>query len=236
MGDLGATEWMAVGLSVRVATWAVVLDLPLAIGLGWVIARRRVPGTRILDALAHLPLVVPPVVTGYLLLILFGHEGPVGAWLESWFGVSLAFHWSGAVLASMVMAFPLVMRPIRLSFDAVDARLESAAKTLGASRMVVFATVSLPLAAPGLLAGALLGFARALGEFGATITFVSNIEGATQTLPMAVYTALQVPGAEDVALRLSVIAIGIALVALFAADWCATRLRALVAHQAEGTT
>lgn len=233
MGGAAALDWAPIALSLRVACWAVVLDLPLAIAVGWAIARGRFPGARLLDAVAHLPLVVPPVVTGYMLLLVFGPAGPVGRLLEASLGVSPGFHWSGAVLAAMVMAFPLIVRPIRLSFEAVDQQLEAAAKTMGASRTIAFATVSLPLAAPGLLAGALLGFARALGEFGATITFVSNIEGATQTLPMAVYTALQVPGAGDVALKLSLVAIAIACVALLASEWLATRLRARVAPGAE---
>jgi molybdate transport system permease protein len=233
MGGTGALAWEPILLSIRVALWAVVLDLPLALAAGWIIARGRAPITRLLDMAAHLPLVVPPVVTGYLLLLAFGPRGPIGAPLADWFGITLAFHWSGAVLAAMVMAFPLIVRPIRLSFESVDRGLESAARTMGASRVMAFLTVSLPLAAPGVLAGALLGFARALGEFGATITFVSNIEGATETLPMAVYTALQVPGAEATALTLSVLAIIIACIALMGSELLAARVRGRVL-QGEG--
>jgi molybdate transport system permease protein len=190
-----------------------------------ILARGRFPGRTLLDGLVHLPLVLPPVVTGYLLLIGFGRRGPIGAFIESTFGIVFAFRWTGAALACGVMGFPLLVRAIRLSIEAVDRRLEDTAESLGARRVVVFATVTLPLIVPGLLAGAVLGFAKALGEFGATITFVSNIPGETQTIPTAIYTALQIPGAEAEAIRLSLVSIVISLGALLLSELLARRMR-----------
>ncbi len=221
-------EWTAIRLSLRVALWATIASLPLAILTAWLLARGRFRGKVVLDGLVHLPLVLPPVVTGYALLVLFGRRGPLGAWLEQTFGVVLAFRWTGAALACAVMGFPLMVRAIRLSMESIDSRLEQAAGTLGASPVWVFLTVTLPLAWPGILAGAVLCFAKALGEFGATITFVSNIPGETQTIPAAIYTYTQVPGGDAGALRLSLVAIIIALAALVASEILARR------HKAKG--
>ena len=212
-------EWQAVMLSLQVAVWATALSLPLGILVAHVLARGRFPGKALLNGLVHLPLILPPVVTGYLLLAAFGRQGFAGRLLEQWFGLVLAFRWTGAVLAAAVMAFPLMVRAIRLAIEAVDPRLEQAAATLGASRPWVFATVTLPLILPGVIAGAILAFAKAMGEFGATITFVSNIPGQTQTLPSAIYGFLQVPGGDAQALRLVLISIAIAMVALLASEW-----------------
>jgi molybdate transport system permease protein len=211
----------AIRLSLRVATWATLGSLPFGLATAWVLARRRLPGHGLLNALVHLPLVLPPVVTGYLLLLVFGTRGPIGAWLGDRFGVVFAFRWTGAALACAVMAFPLMVRAIRLSLEAVDRRLEDAASTLGAAPGWVFLTITLPLIAPGLLAGAILAFAKALGEFGATITFVSNIPGETQTLPLAIYSATQTPGGEPVALRLALVSAAISLGAVLASEWLA---------------
>jgi molybdate transport system permease protein len=216
---LSPDEWRAVGLSLRVAFWATLLSLPLAVLTAHALARWRFPGRQVLNGLVHLPLILPPVVTGYLLLIAFGRRGVIGQMLEQVFGLVLAFRWTGAVLAAAVMAFPLMVRAIRLAIEAVDPRLEQAAATLGASRMMVFLTVTLPLILPGIIAGAILAFAKAMGEFGATITFVANIPGQTQTLPSAIYSALQVPGGEDHASRLVIIAVGVAMLALLASEW-----------------
>lgn len=210
--------WQAVRLSLRVSLWAVAASLPLGILTAYALARWRFPGHGLLNGLVHLPLVLPPVVTGYLLLLTFGRRGAVGQWLDQ-FGIVLAFRWTGAALAAAIMAFPLMVRAIRLAVEAVDPRLEQAASTLGASRPWVFATVTLPLILPGILAGAILAFAKAMGEFGATITFVSNIPGQTQTLPSAIYAVLQVPGGEAAAARLVAIAIVIAIAALFLSEW-----------------
>lgn len=223
---LTAAEVDAMLLSLQVAGWAVGLSLPAALGVAWLLGRGRFPGRVLLDGLVHLPLVVPPVVVGYLLLLLVGRRGPVGAVLEDWFGIVLAFHWEGAALASAVMGFPLMVRAIRLSLDAVDRRLEQAARTLGAGPLTVFATVTLPLIAPGLVTGAILGFARSLGEFGATITFVSNIPGETRTLPLALYRATQLPDGDTVALRLAVVSILLAFAALLASEGLARRAAA----------
>jgi len=223
--EFSAAEIVAIKLSLRVAIVATLVSLPLGIAVAFVLARGRFPGRTLLDGIVHLPLVLPPVVTGYLLLIGFGRRGPIGAFLEQTFGIVFAFRWTGAALACGVMGFPLLVRAIRLSIEAVDRRLEDAAASLGARRIVVFATVSLPLIVPGLLAGAVLGFAKALGEFGATITFVSNIPGETQTIPSAIYTALQVPGAGDAALRLSIVSILISLGALLLSEVLARRMR-----------
>jgi len=215
-------------LSLRVAFWAVLISLPLGVAVAWVLARRQFPGHGLLNAVVHLPLVMPPVVVGYLLLLLLGRSGPLGAWLDSWFGITIAFTWRGAAVASAVMAFPLLVRAIRLSLEAVDQRLESAARTLGAPAYWVFATVTLPLIAPGILAGAILAFARSLGEFGATITFVSNIPGETRTLPLALYNLTQSPDGEGAALRLMVFSVIIAMAALLVSEVIARRVRARI--------
>lgn len=222
---LSPIEAEALGLSLRVALWAVALSLPLGIAVAWLLARREFPGKSILDALIHLPLVVPPVVVGYLLLLGFGRRGPIGAWLDDTFGVSLSFSWQGAALAAAVMGFPLMVRAIRLSMEAVDRRLEDAARTLGARRLDVFFTVTIPLTLPGILAGVILAFARALGEFGATITFVSSIPGETRTLPIALYGLAQVPGGEAAAFRIVIISVVLALLALIGSEWLARRVR-----------
>jgi molybdate transport system permease protein len=216
---LSPTEWQAVALSLRVSFWATLCSLPLGIATAYALARGNFWGRQALNGLVHLPLILPPVVTGYLLLLTFGRKGPVGAVLEQWFGVVLAFRWTGAVLAAAIMAFPLLVRAIRLSIEAVDPKLEQAASTLGANRVMVFATVTLPLILPGVLAGTILAFAKAMGEFGATITFVANIPGQTQTLPSAIYGFLQVPGGDQDAFRLVGIAIAVALSALFLSEW-----------------
>lgn len=225
MAFLTPDELTAVALSLRVATVATLASLPAAIALGWLLARRRFPGKLLIDALVHLPLVLPPVVTGYALLALFGHRGMIGAWLEQNLGVSFAFRWTGAALAGAIMAFPLMVRAIRLSIEAVDARLEHAASTLGAPPWRVFVDITLPLAWPGVVAGAVLAFAKALGEFGATITFVSSIPGETQTLSAAIYGLLQVPGSEAHVWRLSAVAVALSFVALLVAEWLAQRGR-----------
>lgn len=220
---LSPDEWQIVALSLRVSAVAVGLTLPLAFALAWVLARSRLPGKVLLDALVHLPLVVPPVVTGWLLLFAFGAQGPIGGWLERAFGITVMFRWTGAALASAVMALPLMVRAIRLSLEAVDPRLEAAARTLGAGPWRAFASITLPLALPGVLAGLVLGFARSLGEFGATITFVSNIPGETQTLPLAIYAALQLPGGESTVARLAIISVLLSLAALVASEVLARR-------------
>ncbi|WP_298804451.1 molybdate ABC transporter permease subunit [uncultured Lentibacter sp.] len=228
MSWLGVEEWQAVLLSLKVAFWATLLSLPLAVAVAYALARGRFWGHGLLNALVHLPLVLPPVVTGYLLLMFFGAQGLGGRVLEA-VGMPLAFRWTGAVLAAAIMAFPLVVRAIRLSIEAVDARLEAAAATLGASPLRVVFTVTLPMALPGVLAGAVLGFAKAMGEFGATITFVSNIPGETQTLPSAVYGFLQVPGGESAAGRLVIVAVVVAMGALLFSEWLARRMARKVA-------
>ena len=216
---LSPDEWRAVALSLHVSLWAVALSLPLGIFVAYALARWEFWGKQLLNGLVHLPLILPPVVTGYLLLLTFGRKGVVGQVLDQWFGLVFAFRWTGAALAAAVMAFPLMVRAIRLAIEAVDPRLEQAAGTLGASRPWVFATVTLPLVLPGIIAGAILAFAKAMGEFGATITFVSNIPGQTQTLPSAIYSFLQVPGGEAQAARLAGVAIAIALSALLVSEW-----------------
>lgn len=220
---LSPAEWDALRLSLRVSFWATLVSLPLGLLVAHSLARWRFPGHALLNGLVHLPLVLPPVVTGYLLLLTFGRRGWVGQWLDQWFGIVLAFRWTGAVLAAAIMAFPLMVRAIRLSIEAVDPRLEQAAGTLGASGPWVWATVTLPLILPGVIAGAVLAFAKAMGEFGATITFVSNIPGQTQTLPSAIYSFLQVPGGEASAARLVVISVAVAMGALVASEWLARR-------------
>lgn len=215
---LSPEEWIAVRLSLVVATTAMLASLPFGVAVAWLLARRNFWGKSILDALVHLPLILPPVVTGYLLLVWFGRRGPVGQLLYDWFGIVLSFRWTGAVLACAVMGFPLMVRAIRLSIEAVDRKLEDAAGTLGANPAWVFATVTLPLCLPGILAGMILCFAKAMGEFGATITFVSNIPGETQTLPSAIYTFTQVPGGDAGAMRLTLISIALSVAALFASE------------------
>ncbi|WP_374394793.1 molybdate ABC transporter permease subunit [Tabrizicola sp.] len=216
---LSAEEWRAVTLSLRVSAVATVLSLPFGIFVAYALARWQFRGRQLLNGLVHLPLILPPVVTGYLLLITFGRKGYVGQFLDQWFGFVLAFRWTGAALAAAVMAFPLMVRAIRLAVEAVDPKLEEAASTLGAPRLWVFATVTLPLVLPGIIAGAILAFAKAMGEFGATITFVSNIPGQTQTLPSAIYAWMQVPGGDDRAFRLVLVAIAIAMTALLLSEW-----------------
>jgi len=221
---LSAEEWTAIRLSLRVSAVAVVVSLPLGILVALALARGRFWGKSLLNGIVHLPLILPPVVTGFILLILFGRRGPVGSVLDEWFGIVLSFRWTGAALACGVMGFPLMVRSIRLSIEAVDRKLEEAAGTLGASPLWVFLTVTLPLILPGVIAGMILSFAKAMGEFGATITFVSNIPGETQTLSAAIYTFTQVPGGDAGALRLTVVAIAISMVALLASEILAQRL------------
>ena len=227
MQFLSPEEWQAVALSLRVALWATVLSLPPGIFVAFALARWEFPGKQVLNGLVHLPLILPPVVTGYLLLLTFGTRGPVGAPLAE-LGIVFAFRWTGAALAAAIMGFPLLVRAIRLSIEAVDPRLEQAAGTLGASRLWVFGTVTLPLILPGILAGSILAFAKAMGEFGATITFVSNIPGETRTLPSAIYAFLQVPGGEASALRLVAVSVVIAMAALLLSEVLSRRIAARV--------
>src|SRR5262245_13636611 len=215
---LSPEEWTAVRLSLRVATVAMLASLPVGIAIAYLLARGRFPGKAILDGLVLMPLILPPVVTGYLLLLSFGRRGPIGAFLADNFGIVFSFRWTGAALACGVMGFPLMVRAIRLSIEAVDRKLEAAAATLGAHPLWVFATVTLPLALPGVIAGMILSFAKAMGEFGATITFVSNIPGETQTLPSLIYTFTQVPGGDAGALRLTLISIAVSMLALIASE------------------
>ena len=222
---LSAEEWEVLWLSLRVAGLCVVISLPLAVVLGWLLARVEFKGKTLLDGLCHLPLVLPPVVTGYILLVVFGRRGFLGETLDEVFGIQLAFDWKGAVLASAVVGFPLMLRAIRLAIEAVEPRLERVARTLGAGRVRAFLTVTLRLASPGLLAGALLSFARSLGEFGATITFVSNIQGETRTIPSAIFTYLNQPGGEAPALRLVILSVLLSLAAMMACETVSRRLR-----------
>jgi molybdate transport system permease protein len=222
--NLSPEEWIAVRLSITVSIWATIVSLPVGLLIAYLLARREFWGKSILNGIIHLPLILPPVVTGYLLLITFGRRGPVGSLLDQYFGIVFSFRWTGAALACGVMAFPLMVRAIRLSIEAVDRRLEAAAGTLGANPAWVFATITLPLIAPGIIAGMILCFAKAMGEFGATITFVSNIPGETQTLPSAIYTFTQVPGGDLGALRLTVVSIVIAMAALTASEMLASRV------------
>lgn len=222
---LSEYEWQAVLLSLKVSGLAVVCSLPLGILVAWILVRCRFPGKSLLDSIIHLPLVLPPVVIGYLLLVVMGRRGVVGEWLYNWFGFSFSFSWHGAVLASAVVAFPLMVRAIRMSLEAVDTKLELAARTLGASPWRVFFTITLPLSVPGIIVGIVLAFARSLGEFGATITFVSNIPGETRTIPLAMYTLIETPGAEGAAARLCVLAIILSLASLMISDWLAKRSR-----------
>ena len=233
MPFLSPSELGIILLSLKVALWSVAASLPLAIAAAHVLARRDFPGKSLVDAIVHLPLVLPPVVVGYFLLVLLGRSGPLGMWLEEWLGVVVAFRWTGAAIACAVMGFPLMVRAIRLSIDAIDPRLEAAAETLGAGRLGVFFTITLPLALPGILTGILLSFARSLGEFGATITFVSNIPGETETLPLAIYALTQVPGGDAQALRLCVISIVLSLAALLMSEALVRRAsRRVLGHDA----
>ena len=229
MLGLSPEEWTAVRLSLLVASVAAASSLPFGIGIALLLARGKFWGKSLLDTVVHLPLILPPVATGYLLLLGFGRRGPIGAFLNEHFGIVLAFRWTGAALACAVMGFPLMVRAIRLSIEAVDDRLEHAAGTLGASPVFVFATVTLPLILPGIIAGIILAFAKAMGEFGATITFVSNIPGETQTLPAAIYTLTQVPGGEVGAMRLTLVSIAISMAALLASELLARRISRRIA-------
>lgn len=222
MLGLGPQEWMAVSLSLQVALTATIISLPLAVWVAHLLARKSFVGKQLLNAAVHLPLILPPVVTGYLLLLTFGTQGAIGALLAK-LGVVIAFKWTGAVLAAAIMAFPLMVRAIRLGIEAVDPKLEQAATTLGASPLKVFTTVTLPMCVPAIIAGAVLAFAKALGEFGATITFVASIPGETRTLPSAIYAFLQVPGGEGAAVRLTALAVIIAVTALLASEWLARK-------------
>jgi molybdate transport system permease protein len=224
--ELSPQDWTAVHLSLRVAAVSTLVALPFGIAIATLLARKEFWGKALLDAIVHLPLVLPPVVTGYLLLISFGRRAPIGAFLDDHFGIVFSFRWTGAALACGVMAFPLMVRAIRLSIEAIDRRLEDAAETLGASPVWTFVTITLPLALPGVIAGMMLAFARALGEFGATITFVSNIPGETQTISAAIYTLTQVPGGDADALKLVIVAIIISFAALIASEWFARRAAA----------
>jgi molybdate transport system permease protein len=221
-------EWEALRLSLWVSGWAVLGSLPVGIAAAWILVRFRFPGKWLLDGLIHLPLVLPPVVIGYLLLVLLGKNGAIGKILFDLLGIQLAFTWKGAAVAAAVMAFPLLVRAVRLSIEAVDRGMEDAARTLGAGRMRVFFTITLPLITPGIITGTILAFARSLGEFGATITFVSNIPGKTQTLPLALYSLTQVPDGETGALRLCVVALVVALAAMILAEWMSKRFSAHV--------
>ena len=220
---LSVDELGIILLSLKVALASVVFSLPLAVAVAFLLARADFPGKTLIDALVHLPLVLPPVVVGFALLVLFGLRGPIGAFLADTFGIVFAFRWTGAALAAAIMGFPLMVRAIRLSFAAIDRRLETVARTLGASRIGVFFSITVPLALPGIITGVVLSFARSLGEFGATITFVSNIPGETQTLPLAIYTYTQTPAGDLQALRLSVIAVALSFASLVAAEWIARR-------------
>lgn len=220
---LSEYEISALVLSLKISSIAVLFSLPPGIVLAWLLARYQFPGKSLLDGLIHLPLVLPPVVIGYLLLVGMGRQGVIGSWLYEWFGWSFSFSWRGAALAAAIVAFPLLVRAIRLSLETVDRKLEQAARTLGASPLRVFLTITLPLTLPGLLAGSVLAFARCIGEFGATITFVSNIPGETRTLPLAMYSFIETPGAEAEAARLCIIAIALALLSLLLSEWL-TRL------------
>jgi len=222
--ELSPLEIEALRLSLRVGAWSVIASLPLGLAAAFLLARGRFPGKLLFDGLIHLPLVLPPVVVGFALLVLFGRHGPVGGFLYDRFGVSFAFNWKGAALASAVMGFPLMVRAMRLSLELVDRRLEQAARTLGAGRLRVFLTITLPLMAPGILTGIILAFARSISEFGATITFVSNIPGETRTLPLALYALTQVPGGDAAAWRLAALSVALAMAALVVSELTARRL------------
>lgn len=224
MFSLSPVETEALWLSVRVASWAVAVSLPPGILIAWILARRDFAGKSLVNALVHLPLVVPPVVVGYALLVLLGRNGPLGQMLESIFGITVAFTWKGAAVAAGIISFPLIVRAVRLSIESIDARYELVAATLGASRFRTFLNVTLPLALPGVLTGAVLAFARCLGEFGATITFVSNIPGETRTLPLALYSAINTPGGDEAALRIVLISVALAVAALLLSELMARRI------------
>lgn len=230
IAPLSSAEWTIIALSLRVTLVAVICTLPVAYGLALLLARPRLPGRILLDALVHLPLVLPPVVTGYALLLLFGSNGPLGTILKDWFGISVLFQWTGAAIAAAIMALPLMVRAMRLSIEAVDRELVEAAHTMGASRWRTFLRITLPLSLPGIIAGAILGFARSVGEFGATITFVSNIPGQTQTLPLAIYAGLQVPGTDIAVARLAIIAVILSLGALMLSEWLVRRSGSGASH------
>jgi molybdate transport system permease protein len=221
--DLTPLEWEALRLSLWVSGWAVAGSLPAGILMAWILARHRFPGKSLLDGLVHLPLVLPPVVTGYLLLVLLGRRGLIGKTLHDVFGITLAFTWKGAAVASAVMAFPLLVRAVRMSIEAIDQGLENAARTLGAGRIHIFFTITLPLMVPGIISGTIMAFARSLGEFGATITFVSNIQGETRTLPLALYTLTQIPGGETGAMRLCAISVFLAILTMVISEWMSNR-------------
>jgi len=225
MPGLTSMEWEALRLSLWISFWAVAASMPFGILVAWILARSSFPGKSIFDGIVHLPLVLPPVVTGYVLLVFFGRKGPLGAFLQDHLGVTLAFNWKGAALAAAVMAFPLLVRAVRLSMESVNRELEAAARTLGAGPLRVFFTVTLPLAAPGIISGLILAFARSLGEFGATITFVSNIPGETRTLPLALYTLTQMPDGETGAMRLCLLSVGVAMVAMVLSEMAARRFK-----------
>jgi len=231
MSWLGPDGWTAVLLSLKVSFWAVFLSLPFSIAIAWVLARKDFAGKQVVNGLVHLPLILPPVVTGYVLLMILGRNAPVGAFLEHYFGIVVAFRWTGAAVAAAVMAFPLTVRAIRLAIEAVNPGLEDAASTLGASRVRVFFTITLPLIVPGIIAGVVMGFAKAMGEFGATITFVSAIPGRTQTLPSAIYGQLQVPGGETLALRLVLVSVAVAMAALVVSEVVSRRVARRIAGQ-----
>lgn len=220
---LSPADWAIIWLTLQVGAVAMAATLPIAFALAMLLARAHFPGKTLIDAVVHLPLVLPPVVTGWLLLLAFAPGGPIGGWLHAWLGVSVLFRWTGAAIASGVMALPLMVRAMRLSIDTVDRRLESAARTLGAGRWHVFRTITLPLSLPGILAGLVLGFARSIGEFGATITFVSNVPGETETLPLAIYSALQMPDGDAVVIRLALVSVALSLAALMASELLARR-------------
>ncbi|MCY4208394.1 MAG: molybdate ABC transporter permease subunit [Roseovarius sp.] len=228
--NLQPEEWAALMLSIKVSTWAMTASLPLAILVAWILARGNFVGKWMLSAFVHMPLVLPPVVTGYLLLLVFGRTGIIGGWLEQ-IGIVLAFRWTGAALAAAIMGFPLMVRAIQLAIEAVDPKLEEAAETLGADPAWRFMLITLPLIAPGILAGAVLGFAKAIGEFGATITFVANIPGETQTLPSAIYAFLQIPGGESGALRLVLLSIFVALGAVLISEWLSRLVAARIGRR-----
>ena len=223
MFEISETAWTAITLTLRIAVVATLVAAPLGIAVAWLLARKRFPGKVFIESLVHLPLVLPPVVTGYLLLLTFGRRGAIGAFLADNFGIVLSFRWTGAALACGIMGFPLLVRPIRLSFEAIDVRLEQAAKTLGASPWRAFVTVTLPLALPGIIAGMVLCFAKAIGEFGATITFVSSIPGETQTIASAVYALIQTPSGDREAMQLIVVSMILAFGALLLSEWFARR-------------
>lgn len=225
MLTLSPLEQEALLLSVRVAFWAAFVSLPLAIAAAWLLARKEFRGKLVIDGLIHLPLVIPPVVVGYFLLVVLGRNGFIGAWLYDIFGLTFAFNWKGASVAAGIMGFPLFVRSVRLSIESIDTKLEDAARTLGASPLKTFRTISLPLMAPGILTGLLLAFARALGEFGATITFVANIPGQTRTLPIAIYSVLQTPGGEAEAFRMVILSTALAILALAVSEVIARRVR-----------